>query len=656
MTKHNSFIESVEPIDERLEALKQLYPEIFSDGKINLDKFKDVTNTSDLPEDEEKTPGYYGLYWQGKRKAKRLARMEAEGTLVPVKGDGVNEEETHNIYIEGDNLEVLRILKQSYKGRVKMIYIDPPYNTGNDFIYPDDYKMPVEEYLKMTGQVDESGKALVSNKKTSGAFHTNWLNMMLPRLELARELLTEDGVIFISIDDNEQSNLKLLCDDVFGEENFFASIIVRANSRGQTYKQIAKTHEYLFIYTKSDLAELYELEKDIETSDLNLKDDIGDFNIRELRNRNPKFGKFNRPYLFYPFYVNPNIIDENGFCPISLKKDNQYYEEVLPYNSVGKESCWRWGKPKAALNISPNTAKCNLVAKKKNSGEYGIYEKYRKTTYKPKSIWDDNCFLTETGTVEVKNLGFSEEFDFPKPIELIRRCLSLASSNGDIIMDFFSGSSTTAEATFKINASDENQRRFIMVQINHKITKENVDTVKYPTICSVAKERIRRAGKKILEENKNNANLFSGETKLDIGFKVFKLSKTNFTKYQAGIGTDEKALNNTLFAFEQQTTPLIDNWNVDDVITEIILRQGFALDCTIEEMKDFSKNKIVRIKDSEGVGSKSIILYVCLDESIEPSTIDALQLQDNEKFICLDSAINDEKYAQLSDKGRIETI
>lgn len=252
MSNRNSFIESTKETDERLEALKQLYPEIFSDGKINLDAFKDVTGTSDLPEGQDRTPGYYGLYWPGKRAAKMLARKEAEGTLEPVLGDGVNEDTTHNIYIEGDNLEVLRILKQSYKGRVKMIYIDPPYNTGNDFIYPDNFKMPVEEYLKITGQVDEGGKKLVTNLKSNGAFHTTWLNMMLPRLMLARELLTEDGVIFISIDDNEQSNLKTLCDDVFGEENFIADLVwERAFSPKNDARFISNSHDYVLMYAKN---------------------------------------------------------------------------------------------------------------------------------------------------------------------------------------------------------------------------------------------------------------------------------------------------------------------------------------------------------------------------------------------------------------------
>ena len=656
MSNRNSFIESTKETDERLEALKQLYPEIFSDGKINLDAFKDVTGTSDLPEGQDRTPGYYGLYWPGKRAAKQLARKEAEGTLEPVPGDGVNEDTTHNIYIEGDNLEVLRILKQSYKGRVKMIYIDPPYNTGNDFIYPDDFKMPVEEYLKMTGQADEYGKKLVTNTKTSGAFHTKWLNMMYPRLQLARELLTEDGVIFISIDDNEQSNLKLLCDDVFGEENFFASIIIRANSRGQTYKQIARTHEFMFIYTKSDLSELYELEKDLDTSDLNLKDEIGAFNIRELRNRNPKFGKFNRPGLFYPFYVNPNSIDSDGFCPISLEKKGEFKIEVLPYNSEGKESCWRWGKNKSLSNISNDTKKCNLVAKKKQSGEFGIYEKYRKTTYKPKSIWDDNSFLTETGTVEVKKLGFSEEFDFPKPIELIKRCLALSSTSGDIVMDFFSGSSTTAEAAMRLNLEDECNRKYIMVQLEQNIEKENVDKKKYPNICKVAKERIRRAGAKILEESKSNKDMFSEDYQLDIGFKVYRLQNSNFLKYTPVEGQNEDSQNKLFEEFEKNQIPLVQGWKAENVLTEIILKQGFALDCTKEKVDSFKKNTIWKITDSADAVSKKIKLYVCLDNFIEEETIKNLTLNDDEKFICLDAAIDDSAYARLADKGRIETI
>lgn len=244
----NSFIDSTKPSDERLEALKRLYPELFADGRLNADVLKEIA-TGENPQ-EERTPGYYGLYWPGKHRAKIEAKASPKGTLEMVPGDGVDEDTTHNIYIEGDNLEVLRILRQSYKGRVKMIYIDPPYNTGNDFIYPDDYRMPVEEYKRLTGQTDEKGNALTTNQKSNGAFHTNWLNMMLPRLMLARELLTEDGVIFISIDDNEQANLKLLCDEVFGEENALTPFIWPL-PRGINAGIIARAHEYILVYAKN---------------------------------------------------------------------------------------------------------------------------------------------------------------------------------------------------------------------------------------------------------------------------------------------------------------------------------------------------------------------------------------------------------------------
>ena len=253
--ERNSFMDATSPKDERFETLKQLYPELIRDNKLNLEALKDLFDEESFDEGEVG----YNLYWPGKRDAKKLARKEAEGTLEPVIGDGVNEDKTSNIYIEGDNLEVLRCLKKSYGGRVKMIYIDPPYNTGKDFIYPDNFAEPIEDYLKFTGQVDEKGVSLVANPKSSGAYHRKWLDMMLPRLQLARELLTNDGVIFISIDDNEQANLKLLCDEVFGEENFRNILLVRRRIKSLNL-QFADNGlnsynvgcEYVLVYSKSE--------------------------------------------------------------------------------------------------------------------------------------------------------------------------------------------------------------------------------------------------------------------------------------------------------------------------------------------------------------------------------------------------------------------
>lgn len=375
-----------------------------------------------------------------------------------------------NLILHGDNLKALKALLPTYSGKIKCIYIDPPYNTGNEkWVYNDNVNSPmIKEWL---------GKEVDLEDMTR---HDKWLCMMMPRLKLLRELLKEDGAIFISCDDNELHRLRCLLDEIFGETNFYSQVIVRANSRGQTYNQIAKTHEYILIYTKSEETELFELEKDEESNDLNLSDEIGAFNIRELRNRNPKFGKHNRPNLFYPIYINPKTTDKDGFCLVSLTGSKEFSEMVEPFNSQVKESCWRWGKDKVQKNVTSKTTTSNLVAKKKNDGSYGIYEKYRKTTYKPKSIWEENAFLTETGTIELRDLGFENQFDFPKPIALIKQCIELSTGEGDIVLDSFAGSGTTGHATLILNNESGIERNFILVEME--------DYAK-----TLTSERIRRA-------------------------------------------------------------------------------------------------------------------------------------------------------------------
>lgn len=362
-----------------------------------------------------------------------------------------------NLIIQGDNLKALKALLPTYAGKVKCIYIDVPYNTGNEnWVYNDNVNSPmIQEWL---------GKAVDIEDLTR---HDKWLCMMMPRLKLLRELLSEDGVIFISCDDNELANLRVLLNEIFGENNFYSQVIVRANSRGQTYNQIAKTHEYLIVYTKNPETELFELEKDSESNDLNLNDEIGAFNVRELRNRNPKFGKHNRPNLFYPIYINPKSSDKDGFCLVSLTESKEFSEMVEPFNSQMKESCWRWGKDKVTKNVSAKTTTSNLVAKKKNDGSYGIYEKYRKTTFKPKSIWDDNSFLNETGTIELRELGLENQFDFPKPKSLVKQCIALATSEGDIVLDSFAGSGTTAQAVLELNEESGIERNFILIEMEN---------------------------------------------------------------------------------------------------------------------------------------------------------------------------------------------
>jgi adenine-specific DNA-methyltransferase len=357
-----------------------------------------------------------------------------------------------NFLIEGDNLAALQLLLKTYKGKIKMIYIDPPYNTRNkDFTYDDNIV-----------------------EKTDTFIHSKWLSFLRIRLFYAQMLLKSDGILFISIDDNEQAYLKLLCDEIFGEENFYTQIIIQSNKRGQTYKQIAKTHEYLLVYTKSPSSEFNEIEKTAENHDLNFSDCISPFNIRELRNRNPKFGRFNRPNLYYPIYVNSKITDKDGFSPISLTKSKDFTIEVFPLNSKNEDSCWRWGKPLAQRNMNINTLNSNLVAKITRGNKYNIYEKYRKTTYKSKTIWFDNDVITERGTVELGELGLSDLFEFPKPLGLIDKCLQIGTKDNDIILDFFAGSGTTGQAVIMRNMVDDGGRRFILCTNNENNICRNV--------------------------------------------------------------------------------------------------------------------------------------------------------------------------------------
>ncbi len=604
---------------DKIEKLKAAIPEAFTEGLIDWEKLRAA-----LGEDVEFKNERYVLNWAGKSDAFRVLQAPTTATLAPDRDESANFDDTENVFIEGENLEVLKVLQKSYFGKIKMIYIDPPYNTGNDnFIYPDRFSETKEEYLGRIGDKDEAGYMtreglFRKNSKDSGHYHSHWLSMMYPRLFLARNLLRDDGVIFVSIDDNEVHNLRLMMNEVFGEENFFSQIIVRANSRGQTYKQIAKTHEYLLVYTRKDETDLYELEKEGDSDDLNLKDNIGKFNIRELRNRNPKFGKHNRPNLFYPIYVNIKNEDKDGFYPVSITQNDDYKIKTLPLNSEGKESCWRWGKNKFNENLSDDTLKSNVVAKKKNNGSLGIYEKYRKTTYKPKSIWDDSSFLTETGTVEIKQLEFGEEFGFPKPVHLIKQCIALSTSDNDIVLDFFSGSCTTAHAVLNLNKQDNGTRKLIMVQLPEKCDeKSEAYKAGYKTIADIGKERIRRVIKKI--KDSENGKLPFEKTKQDLGFKVFKLQSSNFKIWQGDNIKDGKQLEKQI---QLHLDPIKKDATEENMLFELLLKSGRSLNAAIESTHDY-----YRINDGE-----MVIALARIDEKI----VDSILEDKPQVFITLD--------------------
>src|SRR3989338_1703080 len=656
--------ESLDIKQTMLQRLKEFFPELFSENQLDWENIKAAFG-DDINFANER----YVLNWAGKSDAFRVLQQPTTATLKPIPEESVNFDTTENLFIEGENLEVLKVLQKAYYSKVKCIIIDPPYNTGSDsFIYPDRFSEKKEDYLKRIGDKDEEGYLMKEglfrkNSKDSGHYHSNWLSMMYPRLFLAKNLLRDDGVIFVHIDDNEVHNLRLVMNEIFGEENFFTQVIVRSNSRGQTYKQIAKTHEYILIYTKKFESELNELEKDEANNDLNLRDNIGNFNIRELRNRNPKFGKHNRPNLYYPIYVNPNSSDDDGFYPVGLVKNNEYHVEVFPLNSEKKESCWRWGKNKCFINIEEDTLKSNLIAEKKSDGTFGVFEKYRKTTYKPKSIWDDNSFLTETGTIELRELGLDKVFDFPKPISLAKQILNLSIQDDDIVLDFFAGSATTAQAVIELNKEDDGNRKFILVQMPEPCD-ENSEAYKsgYKTIADIGKERIRRVIGKIDKEviaseaKQSQGNLLAAteiassqtprnDTKPDLGFKVFKLSPSNFKIWRGDEINSEEKLTEQLDAF---TNPIRPGAEKQNMLYELMLKAGYGLTSSIQHViasgaKQSQKGKKIASGSSnhrnDSIGFYSINnneLIIALDAMSE-TLVEQIITAKPQKVITLDS-------------------
>lgn len=596
--------ESLNVINENIETLKAIFPDAFTEDGIDFEALRRLLGDQ-IADGEEK----YGLTWHGKKKARQIALTPSTGTLRPCPEESVDWDTTQNLFIEGDNLEVLKLLQKSYAGKVKMIYIDPPYNTGKEFIYPDRFQDNLDTYLKYTGQKTDEGFKTSSNTESSGRYHTNWLNMIYPRLKLARTMLADDGAIFISIDDHEKDNLKKICDEIFGEENFLTAIIIQSNKRGQTYKEIAKCHEYVLIYYKSEEASLGELDKADDA--LPFEDEHGGYDLWELRNRNPKFGRHNRPNLFFPIYADPKSVGADGLANISLKKSEKFNIEIFPRNSKGEDSCWRWSAKKV-LGDGIDCDPVRVFAKQKRDGEWNVYEKSRKNTTKAKSIWSDNAVISEQGTVEAGRLGLSGILDFPKPIELIRRCVFLGTSEGDIVMDFFAGSGTTAHAVMLQSAQDNAPRRCISVQLpeptyelknGKKVAKQQNKTAfdkGFETIAEICKERIRRSAAKVAEEYPK----FKG----DLGFKVFKLDSSNIRAWMPDVSDLEKSL-------LDHAEHLVEGRSEQDVLYELLLKRGVDLTVPIEE-------KMIAGKTVYSIGFG--VLFACLDEKIAKDEIEPM--------------------------------
>lgn len=544
------------------EKLQSVFPECFTEGRLDIDKLLSLCGEY-ITDDYEK----YEFKWKGKSDCLRLAQRRSTATLRPCPSESVAFDTTQNLYIEGDNLEVLKLLQKSYFRKVKMIYIDPPYNTGNDFVYADDFKDPLARYKEVTQQTTKS------NPETMGRYHTNWLNMMYPRLRLAANLLRDDGVIFISIDEHEEHNLRKICDEVFGEEHFIASVAIVNNLKGRSDdKYIATAHEWLLIYQNGSFDTYGVAVPEEYVEEYKLSDENGKYRLQGLRKRGSGAKREDRPNMFYPFYYNPQT------NLLSLEKTDDTVE-ILPKLSDGTDGRWRWGKETAIQRLNELTVE--LVS---GRNEYDVFQKdylFNGKRVKPKSVWLGSKFAAEAGTLQTKTLLGKGVFDTPKSIDLIQYCLEQATCDKDIILDFFSGSATTAHAVMQLNAEDGGNRRFICVQLP-EVCDEKSEAFKagYKNICEIGKERIRRAGSKILEEAKQkNSQLKLGEEPKplpDIGFRVFKLDSSNLKIWDDTPIEDGDVA--TLFdRIDGHIDGLKPDRSDEDLIYEILLKMGYPL-------------------------------------------------------------------------------
>lgn len=519
-------LQSADGAQLNLDALYQIAPSCFTEVAepdtggvkrvINFDVLRQLLGDNAV----EDAPEAYEFNWVGKQAARAEVLEPIKKTLRPVKEDSVDWDNTQNLYIEGDNLKVLKLLQKSYLGKVKMIYIDPPYNTGNDFVYHDDFAMSADEYAEASGAVDELGNKYIKNMDSNGRFHSDWCSMIYSRLMVARTLLSEDGVIFISIDDNEVENLRKICDEVFGESNKIAQLVIENNPRGrQSDAFFATSHEYLLCYASNiDSATITGMSlSEKQKAEYKYEDEIGRYRLLGLRQRGVASLREDRPEMFFPIWVNP----EDSSISLTYVED---WEEVIPKKSDGREGRWMWGKQKC-INES-NRLVAKLVSTRR---EFDIFVKDylnkdgEQRTRKYKTIWSDKILNNQIGTQEVKAILGGDYMSFPKSTEYIKTIIQTGTSSSSLILDFFSGSATTAHAVMQLNAEDGGNRQYIMVQLPEE-TPEDSEARKagYNTIPDIAKERIRRAGKKIKEESPLTT------ADLDTGFRVFRLDEGNY--------------------------------------------------------------------------------------------------------------------------------
>lgn len=609
-------------VNQNFEKLAELFPNCVTEsanGKaIDFDLLKQELNHEIIEGNKER----YRLEWPGKREAIVTANLPTTKTLRPIREDSVDFDNTENLYIEGDNLEVLKLLQESYLGKIKMIYIDPPYNTGKDFVYKDNFTEDKTEHEEESGQRDEYGRRLVANPESSGRYHSDWLTMMYPRLKLARNLLTDDGAIFISIDDHEVHNLRRCLDEIFGIGNFVGCIANINNPKGRSDdKFVATAHEYIIIYSRNiEQFESGGFEPGEKITKRYNKEDEDNEVYREidLRKTGDNDLREDRPNLFYYFLFNE---ETNDFYPTREESIPSGYIQIKPLRADGKEGNWRWGMDTATKTL------WKLIPKFMPTKEvWGVFEKdflKDKGLVKPTSSWTFKDVNSERGSESFINLGFDKRiFPKPKPIGTIERTIKIGAglTNNAIILDFFSGSASTAHSVLNRNANNKEAKlKYIMVQLDEgNDEKSEAFKAGYKNICEIGKERIRRAAKKIKEETKAD---------IDYGFRVYRLDESNMQDvYYKPQDYDQGQLD----AFADNVKP---DRSSDDLLSQILLDWGLPLSLPIEQVNIENKH-VFKVAGNS--------LYACFDTGIDEGFAKAVAKEKPLRIVFKDSGFKND--------------
>ena len=594
---------------EQVERLKKVFPEIVADGKINFEQLK-----ATLGEDVEDSKERFGMTWAGKSKCFRIIQDPSTGTLKPSRKESVNFDTTDNLFIEGDNLEVLKLLQKSYYEKVKMIYIDPPYNTGKDFVYTDKFGQNLDKYLKLSGQVDDQGRKLSTNNEGNGRFHSNWMNMMYPRLFLARNLLKNDGVIFISIDDNELDNLKKLCDEIFGEENFVDYFSWKKSSTPPNLSlKSKKALEYVLCYQKRLDSSKFEGIKKSSKSSNGL--------LNQTNSQKTLIFPANTVKTKIPNQIIKKGDSGTDNYQVKLLNDVEVKDGFF-LNEFSLNAKFKWGQEKLKREIEEGTEILIQTISLSPS-----YEKQEYGAEIPTNLIDNSVRVstTENAGRALKELFDGVKvFDYPKPVDLIKYLMNFSKEEDSIILDFFAGSGTTAHAVLESNKEDGLNRHFLCVQLP-ELTDESTEAFKagYKTISDISKERIRRVIKKIEGESKQQK--LSEDAKLDLGFRVFKLDRSNFKKWDNSTEELQTSLTEHVEQIKKTANP-------EEVLYEILIKDGFELTTKIEKMQ---------LKEKDVFSIENNLLLICLDEKLDLDLFKEIKKLDPHLVIVLDKGFKD---------------